>query len=97
MIPENIYKKIIDLYGGKYCEKESEHEEKKLNILREAINNFDTYTKGDSYWILDGIWGMEQECLDLAKEYHALYEELNRLRHEKWGEDCDKFGEDCEP
>ena len=89
MIPEDLYKKLIYLNSLEYGEKEGEHEEEKLNLLRESINNFDSYTKGDAYWILDGIWGIEQECLDLAKEYHALYEELNRLRHDKWGDDCE--------
>jgi hypothetical protein len=87
MIPEDLYKKLIDLYGLEYGEKESEHETEKLNLLREAINNFDTYTKGDAYWILDGIWGEEQDHLTYAEAYHKLYEELNKKRHEKWGED----------
>ena len=89
MIPEDLYKKLINLSGLDYGEKEGEHEEEKLNLLREAINNFDSYTKGDAYWILDGIWGIEQTHLTYAEEYHKLYEELNKKRHEKWGEDCE--------
>ncbi len=89
MIPEDLYKKIVYMYGLEHGEKESEHENEKLNLLRDAINNFDTYTKGDAYWILDGIWGEEQDHLSYAEAYHKLYEELNKKRHDKWGDDCE--------
>lgn len=89
MISEDLYKKLLDLYSLEYCEKESEHENEKLNLLREAINNFDSYTKGDAYWILDGISGLEQDHWIYAQAYHKLYEELNEKRHEKWGDDCE--------
>ena len=89
MIPEDIYKKLLRIFGTDRIGKESELELEKLKTYREAINNFDSYNKFDALWILDGIWGTEQECLDMAKEYHALYEELNNKRRDKWGDDCE--------
>ena len=89
MISEDLMKRLLSAMGNNGIKRDVEE----LKTFRDAVNAFDGFGKFDTYWVLDGLYGMEQDCLDLAKEYHALYEELNRLRHEKWGDDCEPTGD----
>jgi len=89
MIPEDLYKKLLHIFGTSGIKKDCEQEMEKLNAYREAIDNFGSYDKFDAYWVLDGIWGTIQDHKTMAEEYQKLYDELNKKRHEKWGDDCE--------
>ena len=83
MIPAELEKRLIDLWGNKGVHQYVE----KMKTLREAVDNFDSYEEFDVEWIMDGIWGEKENLEDEIRELVDLYKEMGQKRTEKFGKD----------